>query len=474
MERRLRVDPPRLTRRTQLRRAAAATGAMLVGPALAACAGPAGPKAQPNRVVPATRLLVNLSYQGAGTYGGVIQSLVENYIAQNFSARHRGVEVRTVPAPRDASSGTPGAPAVLTLDPSGVPTGIGAQLAAIIAGTGADVLSGTGYALAAFVDNGVLLPLDPLVAAAGLDLSVFDPGHIEILRQPPQGLFGLPAFDGPAVVLANRAPLDTLGLSFPGPDWTAEQAVTLWEHLAGQRGGRHLWGMAFDLQDYFLHLFGGDLMNADGTQCLLDQPLVVQAADWLVPLYQNGVCDVMATGAGSDVRGGLAALGMTGGRSLQADLLAMEGMGVGWDFLPMPVFPGGRRSTYNNGDWYGINARSRHPQDLLWELLLFIATDAGLARLLFRTTFVPPNQRTLWADWLASVRAAAPVLQTKHLEYFVQAMDYGYCNHRFRYQPYTCDQILERWIIRIFLGTVSPPLGLQRATAEINALQAKG
>ncbi len=465
-------DASRMTRRAQLRRGAAVAGALAFGSALAACAGPRGPRVRPTPTVPPTRLVVDLSYQGAGSYGGVIQDLVDSYIAQNFSARHRGVEVRTVPAPRPSVAGTQGAPAVSTLDASGVPTDIGAQLAAIIAGNGADVLTGTGYAFAAFVDNAMLAPLDPVVRAAGLDLSVFDPGHIAILRQPSGGLYGLPAFDGPAVVLCNLTRVLARGLALPGPDWTSVEAAALWRELSGQSGGRHLWGMALDLQDYFLHLFGGELMSADGTRCLLDQPLVVEAANWVVPLYQQGVCDVTATGAGADVRGGSAAFGMTAGHSLQADLLALEGQGIAWDFLPMPLFPGGRRSTYNNGDWYGINARSKQPADLLGELLSFIATDAGLARLLFRTTFVPPNQRTLWADWLASVRAAAPVLQSKHIEYFVEAMEYGYCNHRFRYQPYVCDQILERWIIRIFLGTVSPALGLERATQEINALQA--
>lgn len=454
------------------RRAVAAAGAVLCGSVLAACADPwTHHQARPAPVSPTTTLVAQLNYQGAAPYGHVLQSLVDAYIAQHFSARYRGVAVRTVGAPTGSAGGTQGAPAALTLNGAGVPTEIGAQIAAIIAGAGADVLSGTGYAFAAFVDSNLLTPLDSVVAAAGLDLSRFDPGHLAILRQPGGGLFGLPAFDAPAVILVNLSRVAQRGITVPGPTWTSAEAAATWSTLSGQRGTQHLWGMSLDLQDYFLHLFGGQLMSADGTSALLDHPAVLEAANWVVPLYQGGVCDVTATGAGAAVRGGTAAFGMTSGHELQADLLAMQAQGVNWDFLPMPLFPGGRRSTYNNGDWYGINARSQHPADLLDELLLFIATDAGFARLLFRTTFVPPNQSTLWADWLASVRAAAPVLATKHIEYFVEAMDYGYCNQRFRHQPYACDQILQRWIIRIFLGTVSPALGLRLATQQINALQ---
>lgn len=451
------------SRRATLRLAATAAGAWLAAPLLGGCAGRGATSPLPGSTPPRTILRVQLSYHGASPYGGVIRELVDGYLASHFSNRHRGVAVRTLVPPA--------APAA---SPTAAPETAARIIAPVVAGTGPDILSGTGYDLPAYLGAGLLVPLDGFIHTSGLDLGIFDPGHLVILREVPGGLFGLPAYDGPDVILVNSSLLASAGLSFPSPSWTSAQAVTLWQRLSGQRHGRHQWGMSFNLQEYFLNLFGGQLMDAAGTRCLLDRPLVLEAADWLVPLYQNGVAAVLAGGASANVRSGIAACGMTGGRSLQADLLAMAGMGVEWDFLPMPVFPGGRRSTYNNGDWYGINAQSKHPRALLWELFRFVATDAGLARLLFQTTFVPPNQRPLWETWLATVRAAAPVLRTKRLDYFVQAMEYGFCNRRFRYHPYTCYDILQRWIIRIFLGTVSAATALRRATTEINALQTPG
>lgn len=458
------ADPRRWTRRDGLRQGMAAAASLVVGAALTGCAQATGQRVRPTPVIPTVRLVVGLSYQGAGVYGGVVQKLVDGYIAAHFSAHHRGVEVRTTAA----GSGGAG-PA----DPTAPPPDAVATAAAIVTGGGPDVLAGTGYQLPAFVAAKLLLPIDRLVAGAGIDLSDFDAGHLRLLRQSGS-LMGLPAFDAPEIVLGNLSMVDSAGLALPDPAWTSEQATTLWSKLSGADGLRHRWGMAFDLQDYFLQLFGGDLMSPDGTRCLLDQPLVLQAANWLVPLYQHGIADVTTTGADGDVRAGTAAFAMAGPGALQTDLLAMQALGGRWDFLPMPVFPAGRRATYNNGDWYAINAVSRQPQELLWELLQLVALDSGLQRLLFSTTFVPPNRRSLWDDWLASVRAAAPVLQSKHLEYFVEAMDYGICNTPFHTQPYACDLILQQWIIRIFLGTVSPTLGLQQATTQINALQAQG
>ncbi len=406
------------------------------------------------------QLSVNLRYSGAAGSASVVRSVVTAYVQQHFAAHHRGVRVRIVLAPSAAPSKTgAGGPTPATL------------VAPILAGRGSDILSGSGYAFPAFMRGGLLVPLAGLIQQSGLHLGGFDPGHLHVLAQEPQGLFALPAFDGPDVVLVNYSTIAALGLRAPTADWTATEAVDLWRRAAGTRAGAHHFGMAFNLQEYFLHLFGGHLMDATGTRCRLDSSRVVQAANWLVPLYQSGVADVVVSGAGGDVRQGIAACGMTGGGSLQADLLSMESRQVHWDFLPMPLFPGGRRATANNGDWYGMNARSKNPQALVWELLRFVVTDPGLARLLFRTTFMPPNLRSLWPEWLSAVRAAAPVLRTKNLEAFAQAMDYGVCNHRFRHHPYTCDTILRKWIIRIFLGTVSPALALREACTAIDALQ---
>ena len=430
------------------------------GAVLAGCAPSSARRARPNPAAASVQLSVSLRYSGSAGSASVVRSMVAAYVQRHFAARHRGVRVRIVLAPSAAPSKTgAGGPTPATL------------IAPILAGRGSDILSGSGYALPAFMRGGLLVPLDGLIQQSGFPLGGFDPGHLHVLRQEPQGLFALPAFDGPDVVLVNYSTIAALGLRAPTADWTATEAVDLWRRAAGTRAGTHRFGMAFNLQEYFLHLFGGHLMDAAGTRCRLDSSRVVQAANWLVPLYQSGVADVVVSGAGGDVRRGIATCGMTGGASLQADLLAMESRQVHWDFLPMPLFPGGRRATANNGDWYGMNARSKNPQALVWELLRFVVTDPGLARLLFRTTFVPPNLRSLWPEWLSAVRAAAPVLRTKNLEAFAQAMDYGVCNHRFRRHPYTCDTILRKWIIRIFLGTVSPALALREACTAIDALQ---
>ena len=441
-----------VTRRGLLGRGAACLAG---GAALAACARQAA-SARPRAAATTVTLAASIGYQGGATYAGTQQQLVETYLAEHFSATHPGVRVTTTAAPN--SNGNPATSTTV--------------IASILAGAGPDILAGSGYQLASFLEQNLLAPLAKPIAQAGLPLGGFDQNHLAALTRA-SGLVALPAFDGPDVVLVNWSIFDGLGLPRPTAEWTQDTAATAWRQIAAQKpGGQKVWGMGLDLHDYFVQLFGGRLMNAAGTVCLLDQPAVLLAADWLVPLVIDGA--VQPIGTDVLVTQGTAATGMGGGGRLQSDLLAMQAMNVQWDWLPMPLFPGNRRYTYNNSDWYALNALSTKPADLCWELLQFIVLDPGFAHLMYSTTFVTPNQTALWDTWLALVRAAAPILATKHIEYFAQAVSYGVCDQDFAQHPYKCDNILDEWFTLIFTGSVAPASGLRQCAAAINALQTAG
>lgn len=439
----------RSTRRSML----SASAALLGGGLLAACGAPS---ASLTPSVPVTELTVSMDLPGGGNAREL--ALINTYLDEHFSSTHRGLRVtpRIGPATSGAN-GTPAAPAI--------------AIAPVVAGTGSDVLSGTGYQFPAFLEHDLLVPISPHIAASAIDLTEFDAGHLHVLNEPPGGLYGLPAYDAPDVVLVNLSLLQSLGLPVPEAQWTSESAEALWQKAAGLHGSERRWGMVFNVQEYFLHLFGGHLMNADGTLCLLDQAPVLQAANWLVELYQSGVVNVDTSGGTTSVLRGEAPFGMSSARNLSTVVTTMAASNTEWDLLPMPLFPHNARYTYNNGDWYGINALSTNPALAVWELFEFIVTDPGFAQFMFSVTLVPPNRQSLWDAWVHTVTAVAPILALKPIQYYVQAMAYGVCNRRFHTHPYECDNILQQWIIRMFLGTVSPDLALREATQAINALQ---
>jgi ABC-type glycerol-3-phosphate transport system substrate-binding protein len=428
-------------------------------PAWAAGYGSGGAAAAPGRNGGALNLVAAISYQGGSNFSGVQQQLVDDYIAAHFGAKHPGVRVTTIPGP--SSNGNSSSTTAL--------------IAAAVAGSGPDIMEGGGWQLPEVLSANMLQPLNGFVSQANLNLSVFDPGHLAILNRPENGgLVGLPAYDGPMVLLVNYTMLDQLGVALPSPDWTYQQAERIWASVAGQRGGKQIYGAGLDDSDegWLLSLWGGSYQSPDGLRCTADAPACVEAATWMRSLIAGKVVD--GGGNGGSVRHGQAAFGMSGGWNVQHDMLTMEAQGVQWDWLPMPVFPRGKPATYNNGDWYGISAYSKAPAEVLWDLFYLIAIDAGFQQLMFRTTFVEPNQITLWPDWLELVRAVAPPLRNKHLEYYQQAMDYGVCNYRFPYEPAQCDNIISTYLGEIMSGKISPTLGLRLATQQINAIQSTG
>ena len=415
-----------------------------------------GGSAAPSSTGARGKLVVAISYQGGGNFSGEQQALVDAYIATHFTAKHPGVSVTTIPGPSS----------------NGQSSSTTALIAAAVAGTGPDVMSGGGWQLPEVLSANMLLPLDPFVSQANLNLSVFDPGHMAILTRPENGgLMGLPAYDGPMVLLVNYTMLNDLGVHLPAPDWTYQEAERTWAALSGVHAGKQVWGAGLDTGDpaWQLAMWGGSYQSPDGLRCTADSPQCVDALSWMRSLVAGKVVD--AGGNGGSVRHGQAAFGMSGGWNVQHDLLTMQGLGVQWDWLPMPVFPRGKPSTYNNGDWYGISAYSTQPAEVLWDLFYLVAVDAGFQRLMYRTTFVEPNQTTLWPDWLELVAEAAPPLRNKHLVYYQQAMEYGVPNYRFPYDPAQGDNIMSQYLGEIIAGKISPEVGLREAARQINALQ---
>ncbi len=408
------------------------------------------------------RLVAAISYTG-GVYGGAAQRAVEAYIATHFAPTHARVVVSTIPAP----------------DPDRTSLAYQGAVAAALTGTGPDVLTGTGYQLPAFADTGALAPLTGWVREARVDLAAFSPGHLSALTRPPHGLVALPAFDSPDVMLVNDGLLAETGAPPPSPDWTYEEATTAWTKATVDRAGVHIYGVSMDIEEYVTELFGGHLMNAAATRCLLNDPRVLAAADWLVPLVRHGIVYPEADPALADraVRRGRAAFGMSPARNVQAAARDMDGMGVPWDWLPMPYFPPfppGHRMTYSGGDWYGLNAHSGSPAEVVWELLSFLVLDAGYQELMYRMTWVPPNRIDRWSDWMAVVRGQAPALRGKHLEYYRDAMAYAVPDLWFRYSPYEADSIIKLALVAIAEGRISPASGLAALTQSINVLQRQG
>lgn len=426
-------------------------GILAAGAALSGCASSSAPSAaQPQVAAPTTTLLVSIPFQGNGQYPGIMQQLMEDYVDRNWTAKHPGVAVKTM-----AGSGS-----------NGPNQGAATVTTAAIAGQPPDTLCGCCSDLQTYLAGDMLAPLDAYIKKANIDTSDFSPGHLQGLQSGGQQV-ALPQYDGPMVLTANLSLLDQLGLPYPDPNWSYQDATSLWRQIAGVQQNKRVFGAGLDTGDanYLVHGWGGQIGNADGSQCLLDSPACVGAYTWLADLLQTKVAEDAGIGQ-------LRSLGfaMTGGWDIQSTAINLTGLK--WDYLPMPVFPVGKPSTFINNDFNAICSYSKNPQDLIWDIFQFITLDPGMQQFQFKTTFITPNRKSLWPTWIELVRSVAPPLQGKHLEYFQGAVDYGWPSYYFKYQPLQADGILSNWVGQIRSGKVSPQLGLQQAAQELNAVEA--
>jgi multiple sugar transport system substrate-binding protein len=423
-------------------------------------------RALPRAVRTKTVLIAEVSWQGGVNYVPTVKALVDDFLAREWSSLHPGVEVQTW--------GWRGDPAFL----NGT-----AAIAAVLAGSGPDILMTCCNEVPVYIDTGVVQPLDPFIKRDNLDVAALFPAGVMQSMRTDEGTFGFPDYGSTQPLFYNQSMLDELGLPYPESDWTYEEAERLWRAIAGSRQGKWVYGANLPTEadgsgDWLVHAFGGHARDATQTRCLLDSPEVVRAYAWLASLTVPKV-----------VYGGLWGLGITprvvfegtaafspaccGTLQWAATILGTK---IKWDLIPMPIFPAGPVNFIGNG-FYGINANTKNDVDLVWDLFKFITTTRKW-QLFFNAQLAlqPPIllDPGVWDDWMEIVQRVAPPLRGKHLEYYRTALPYAYDWAYFKYAPAQADAIWTRYEGMILSGKLSAAEGLRLAAQQIDALEAEG
>lgn len=450
-------------RRRFLRWAGAAT-ALGGGAVLSACAGSgnaanasSSATARPATSQPVTELTF-MPWWIYWTATG--RSLVQQQ-ADTFSAAHKGLRLKALPGPQGGGAST-----------SGV-------IASILAGSGPDVIADCCGAFATYTSQGVFANLTPLLKRDNINIDTWARAQAAALHTQ-QGQFALPVYNGPVVYACRLDILDTLGLPYPDPQWTYTEAADLWTKCAGQfqAGGKsqHRYGVDFWWQpsswyagDFLLYGFGGAEMDPTRTRALVDSPGSLAALEWVYPLIWEKVIGP-SQGALHD---GTAAFHWEGGWSIPHNVVNY-GAKFKWAYYPVPKFPHGR-ATFNNNDFWGINAQSKHP-DQAWEVLKWLTYEDSWQRFCMKTTLLAPCKVALWAEFEQQLIATAPILKGKGLQWFRDAAEggYGYPQEFFKYQWNQADTLLGQAIAGIYDRKLSISGAMRQAAQRIDALVAAG
>ena len=454
-------DPFRLDHRISRRRlggVAMAAAAVAAGPFVGA-AGPRGASA--TRGSGKVKLVMEVSWQGGVNYAGTVQQLTEAFLNKHWTSQHPGVELTTYAGP--ASNGN-------SLSGTGT-------IAAILAGQGPDIVTACCSDIPGYIQANILLPLDGFIRRDNVDMAMFPFASMDEMTTPA-GTLGLPDYAGQGPLYFNQGMFDDLGLKYPDPNWTYEDALKVWQSVSGVRKGKPVYGMNFHHYasgaQWVVRGWGGAPYDATHTKCLLDSSESVSAYEWYVGTYRSKIA-TNGLGVVNCIAQGQAAFSLACCGSLQSAAITLAN-NLKWDLIAEPAMPKGV-VTYSGTGLIGMNNASKNSPDLVWDLLKFVTLDPRWQRYFnAQLSFQPPNnnQPQQWQDWITILRQVAPVLRTKNLESWLATTQGAWARAYYRYDALSADAIWTKYEQQMEAGTISVGDGLQTIARQIDAMESAG
>lgn len=212
-----------------------------------------------------------------------------------------------------------------------------------------------------YVDKGLIVPLDEVVARIGLDLSSLPPASVAASTVDGE-LYAVPVDSHPLAMYYNVDLVEAAGLDPANPPKTGDELIEWAKALTvrDEAGNVTQYGLDLPLQwattrwtwFSFMHQFGGTFLNEDGTAAV-DSEASRQALQFMVDLIQvHGVANPqVGDDAGTQFTTGNVAIRFSG--PWEVNLRMSQGM----NFMtaPLPVV-GSQPASWNNSHCLSISA----------------------------------------------------------------------------------------------------------------------
>ena len=226
-----------------------------------------------------------------------------------------------------------------------------------------------------WIDEEVLVDLEPLAAERGFDTSQFFPGYLDAFRGPEGGIYGFPK-DGNTLALAyNTKMFEDAGLQ-PPTTWdelkTAAQTLT-----SGDQTAMCL-NHSLDRALAFIYQNGGSLLSEDKTQAVFDSAEVRDALSTYLGWFADGqakrAADLGDDWCGKSLGEGRVAMIFEGG--WLDPYMTTNYADTAYAWAPMPQ--GTQQATLGFTVSYSIGVDSAN-QDAAWVLLTYLTGPEGMA-----------------------------------------------------------------------------------------------
>jgi multiple sugar transport system substrate-binding protein len=251
-----------------------------------------------------------------------------------------------------------------------------------------------------YVEDGVFMPLDDLMAQTNFDKDDFytplwDNWTFE------GGIYGVPSVASPEVVFYNKDMFDAAGVAYPSEDWTWDDLRQAAMQLTRDENNRSPLDADFDPNNikqwgfnanpgglgiwahYYIEPWGGTFcVDAGCEQLSMTDPEDLTALNWWLSFVQeHGALYDPYGGSQTGVPGdpfvaGFAAMGFNNYIGI-GQLKATDPFNFG--IAQPPIGPNGRSSAFSDNG-YAIAANCSHPQEA-WRLLQEITSTDFLTKM---------------------------------------------------------------------------------------------
>jgi len=262
-----------------------------------------------------------------------------------------------------------------------------------------------------YVENGVLLDLQPYYDQAGVDTAVWGTGLVDPYRWGDAGdLYAAPVNWDTIAIYYNKDMFDAAGLDYPTADWTwddfAEAARALTDPENDVYGAAVYSEYQAGYPNWIASTGVTPVVDAERTTCTLDEPGSLEALNFLKGLYDEGVMPSVSIlgGASADDAFNFWASGkvamITGGSWKLSQ--AVDEVTFDWDVVQLPKNPTtGLSRSIVHAVGYVASARTDTP-DLAANLILFLASDEGQRYFAEGGNVAPadpsPELQQMWID----------------------------------------------------------------------------
>ncbi len=249
---------------------------------------------------------------------------------------------------------------------------------------------------------GTYAPVDDFIAAESYDLTPFYPVAIEAGTFEGK-LYGLPWIVHPGRIglFYNQTAFEEAGLDVPTAEWTYDDFTAAAVALTKKEGDQVTqWGFLPELS-YFgeiipIRSFGGDWINAEGTQCTVaEEPAVAGLKQWEQYYQELGVCPTpaQAENMGEMWASGRVVMMQTGywGQSTGKNMVK----DFEWMVAPAPKGPNGSQGMFEFDGSVILN--SSEAKQAAWEFMKWCSTkEAGIH--IAELGSVPGGRPDVWED----------------------------------------------------------------------------